>query len=156
LTKRIRQEFIGVGFILMFALALPAADLKPLRWEIKDGMAADTIQAERIYEAACGWIEDHFASARTPIRPKITIHVGVACPDESLNRACYSTASSELYLPEWSETAPAAVAHATLIAGLFELMSREQIRETVAKLINEDAQNFVSARSSAASNSFRK
>jgi hypothetical protein len=154
--KIIRQALISGVSILMLAVALPAGDLQPLRWEIKDAMAADTIQAERIYEAACAWIEDHFATG-TPIRPKITIHVGMVCPDESLNRACYSTASSELYLPEWNETAPAAVAHATLIAGLFDLMSREQIRQTVAKLINEDAQNFVSARRAApASNSFRK
>src|SRR5688500_11322876 len=60
MKKRMRQVMLMGVFLYTFGVGLRAADLQSIRWVIKDGLEADVIQAERIYEAACAWIEEHF------------------------------------------------------------------------------------------------
>lgn len=129
------------------ALAIPAyaADSGPIRWDIADGMTADKAQAVRIYEGACSWIEDHYRASRSPVKPPLTIHVGEACPDNAMKGPCFSSATAELYIPQWDNTSASAVAHATLISGLIQLMDRDEMRRTVARLLSEEARDFVTA-----------
>jgi hypothetical protein len=144
-TRKIAMSFVLMAVLCaLYSAPAAASDARPIRWDIKDGEYADKAQAERIYEAAQAWLGEHLALPRVP-RPQLTIHVGEACPDAALKGACLSPASSELYLRTWDETSPSAVAHAALLAALTQLIDRDEMRRTVATLINEDARSFVSA-----------
>jgi hypothetical protein len=115
-----------------YASSPRAAEIQPIRWVIADGQEVDKAQVTRIYDAACAWIEENLNTSRAPVQPKLTIHIGEACPDDGLAEACFSPATAELYLKRWEESSASAVANATLIAGLIQIMDREQLRRTVA------------------------
>jgi len=139
----------------MYAISLRAAELQPIRWVIAEGEEVDKARATRVYDAACAWIEENLTTSRTPVQPKLIIHIGEACPDDELADACFSPATAELYLRRWEDSSISAVANATLIAGVLQLMDRDQMRRSVAAVSTDDeysivAQNNVSTPQDAA------
>jgi hypothetical protein len=119
---------LGVAAVLWLAAAADAAAPARLEWVVKDGKDVDKSHAERIYFAACRWMEEQMDPSEGPIRPKLTVHVGEACPREQIEGACMNPARGQLYLPEWDEEAPHAVAQATLATALYHLLDEEERR----------------------------
>lgn len=132
-----RQKKQAVGGVTVAVLLLVAAAYAnaPARllWVVKAGEDVDKTHAERVYFEACQWIEKQLEAART-VRPKLTVHVGEACPQSQIEGACMNPALGELYLPKWDENAPRAVAEATLATALHDLLQEKQNRKSAMHL----------------------
>jgi hypothetical protein len=151
------KRLIHAGLMLAVMLGVlrvapgHAADQPRLRWVVRDGVHVDRAQAERLYGGAIRAIERRFGAEPQAVRPDITIYVGELCPDPGVEGACLSPATAELYVPEWDAAAPAAVTQATLTLGLLRLMPPEELLDVTKTLLDEEARDFVDARTLAES-----
>jgi hypothetical protein len=147
MRKRNTTAMLAFGFLL--SVAAPAGDRVHIRWVITPDQneKVERSRAERLYDEACRWIEDRFDANGEAIRPRLSVHVGEACPDRQLRGACLSPASGVLYIPEWNEASPGHIIHATVVVGLLQLLEREDMRGVVNFLLTRDAHNFLDAES---------
>jgi hypothetical protein len=111
-----------VGLILV---AFPAhAQQSRLVWTIETSKAAhvDKAKAERIYLRSCQILEDRLEWTGPAIRPRIRVHVGVACPMAGFSGACMNPLMGVLYVPDWDDDAVYALIQITVIGGLQQAM----------------------------------
>src|SRR5689334_15827155 len=134
-----------------YTISAHAAEIQPIRWVIAEGEEVDKAQATQVYDAACAWIEDNLNTSRAPVQPKLVIHIGEACPGDAFADACFSPVTAELYLRRWEESSVSAVANATIIAGVLQLMDRDQMRRSVATSMHGEP-TFVAENRSASTN----
>jgi len=141
--------FIVVG--MMCSVAGSAEDAARLRWVVDaaEETEVDRSLGERLYDEACRWVEDRFSPDGRSIHPRLTVHVGQACPDPSITGACLSPAASELYLPKWDSGSASAIIHATIVTGMLQLMEQQDLNKIVKGMLAEESRNFVSARPAA-------
>jgi len=146
-----RTQLIALVAGLFFAVGASAADRVNINWVVKPDQEEriDRAMVERLYNEACRWVEEHFDSNGKLVRPSLTVHVGEPCPNEELPQACLNAASGEVYLPEWDETSPGMVIQATIIVGMMKLVDKNDLRNVVRNLWEQDSRNFVSAKSMA-------
>ena len=126
-NPKAKASLVLMAGLLVAAVAYGAAPSR-LLWVVKDGAAVDKNHAEKVYFEVCQWIEEQLESESEPVRPKLTVHVGEACPREHIEGACMNPMLGELYLPEWDEEAPNALAQATVATALFHLVNEQEKR----------------------------
>lgn len=141
-----KLSLLLAAMLLVATAQLVAEQQSHILWVINDGEEVDKPQAERLYAEACRWIEERFES-RKAVRPNLTVYVGRACPDPEIDEACLSVGLGEVYIPTWNDTAPGMITNATLATAMFHLMDKNEMRNVVQHILNDDARNFVSARS---------
>ena len=123
-TKQIKPSRAAAFILLLVAVAGASAPEK-LQWVVKDGRDVDRRHGETIYLSACRWVEQQ-VEADEPVRPRLTIHVGETCPQSRIAGACMNPILGELYLPEWDEESPYAVAEATVATAMHQLNNRDR------------------------------
>jgi hypothetical protein len=118
--KQAALLFIGLFLSLV---AAQAEQPSKLRWVVTAGHTVDKAQAETIYLEACNFVRDRYDRNGRAVCPVITVHVGKACPAGEIAGSCMNPALGVLYLPQWNEDAPKAVAKITLMTSLHWLMN---------------------------------
>lgn len=144
---RKQKVFALLASGLFLCVTTLQAEQPPIQWIVKDGHEASTnkLQAERLYLAACQWVEDRFGSPNQAIRPSLTIHVGEPCPDPSIAGSCQGSWLGELYIPEWDVASPGDVVQIALTMSLLELVPRQELRDVTLELLSEDVRHFLDA-----------
>lgn len=143
---RLQGMVFPLSFLLLAAV-LPTARSERhsgsqhpcLRWEIKEGAKANRARGERLYRAACRWVEENMAPDDKPVRPCVTIKVGKPCPN-SKRRACLEVDTRTIYLAAWDKFAPGYVAQGCLFLAI-----RETAASIAQELINKDFEHYLDA-----------
>ena len=109
----------------------------------KSGADGEQATVRRLYLEAAHWLETKFRPEGKPLRPCLTVHVGAACPLSESGQSCVSPAMGDVYIPKWDEAASALVAQATVVTGLLQLVTRQEIKQMSATLLAQDMKDFI-------------
>src|SRR5258706_8425187 len=139
---------LAILFISFFLPKFPAqtadidVDSPCLKGDIKADQTVNKRQSNRLYLEAARWLEMKFHPQGKPLRPCLTVHVGASCPLSEPGRTCVSPAQGDVYIPKWDDAASALVAQATVITGLQQLVTHQEIKQLSATLLTEDRKDF--------------
>lgn len=122
---------VMAGMILTAATA--QAQQNRLFWVIQAGKSVDVDKAKaaQVYLDSCQMLEDRLEWEGQPIRPRIRVHVGEACPASEVSGPCMNPALGMLYVPEWNDDAFEALAEITVMTALKQIMEKPE-RELLA------------------------
>jgi hypothetical protein len=146
------KVLIAISAIWLLSAVAVRAQTAHLQWIIKGDQSVSTSKAERVYLEACRWVEDQFGYGDRRIRPSITVHVGEPCPNPALSGPCTSVSEGQVYLPQWDKSSEGAVAQATILAGLLQLVDRQELQNIARTILTDDAKHFVDASALAMAN----
>ena len=119
------------------------ADSPCLTWDVKTAdQQVNKRQARRLYIEAAHWLQSKFHLDRKPVLPCLTVHIGETCPSSQPGRTCVSPTLGDVYIPKWDNTGPALVAQATVLTGLLQLVSHQELKDLSTTLLNQDIKDF--------------
>jgi hypothetical protein len=130
-----------IGFLAFVSLA--RVDNSCIEWDLHKDVSINKRQVERLYEEASLWVEQNVSARHEHVRPCITIHVGLSCPDREIQGSCVSAATGDIYVPDWRPVSPATIAQGTISISLLRLVSSKQITAVADQLYGEDKKNFL-------------
>ena len=141
-----RTLAILIALCFLFGISAQAYDYDSeaacLKWDVKAEQTVNKQQSRRLYLEAARWLELKFHPEGKSIRPCLTVHVGQTCPLSEPGRTCVSPAQGDVYIPKWDQTAPALVAQATVVTGLLQLVTHQEIKALSATLLAQDMKDF--------------
>lgn len=123
-----RQCAAALAVLLMPVLS--RAGNARISWVVAEAPAAiqsliqpdDKKQAEEIYLESLALIEERMMWRGSPLRPRITVHIGEACPATEMDGPCMNPALGVLYVNEWNEEARRALAHITMLTAMQQML----------------------------------
>ena len=115
-----------------------------LKWDVTTVQTVNKRQSVRLYMEAVHWVASKF-TGETIVMPCITVHVGSSCPDGAVGNLCVSPVTGDLYLPKWQEDSSAAIAQATVMTAMMQLVNRDEVRKMAGLLLAADKRDFYDA-----------
>lgn len=143
-----------LAFLFLHPLGVPfnaqakgnsAYDRVCLHWEVEVGMKVNRQRGERLYKAACHWVEENIKPKGKPVRPCVVIKVGAPCPDSKF-KICVVLGEGAIYLAEWDKYAPGYVVQSVLKIALLERFEESLAKEVAQELIDKDFQQYLDVR----------
>src|SRR3990172_705282 len=128
MTRRRMNGLMSAGAIVGIMLTAFSAQAQQIRmvWAIEASKAEDVdkVRAEQVYLMSCQILEDRLEWDGQPIRPRIRVHVGEACPVPGFSGACMNPSLGMLFVPEWNEDAVQALIQITVMTALRQIIKQ--------------------------------
>jgi hypothetical protein len=86
------------------------------------GESVDKRQAEEIYREVVELMEQQMEWGGRPLRPRITVHIGEACPASEVGGPCMNPALGVLYVSEWNDEARDAFARIIMLTAMYQIL----------------------------------